>query len=331
MTDLSTIRVIPFCGKSEEWPIWSEKFLAKAKRYGFKDLLLGKLSIPKSDEVFDEVSDEGKKKAKIIELNEIAYTELILSIDVKTSSGKIAFNLVKGCKSKDYVDGNAATAWERLKNKYEPISAPSMVKLEKQFRDLSLKKNQDPEVWITELEDLRVRLEEMGSNISDDQFMIHILNNLTSDYELQLALMERRVGDKEKPLTVEEIRAELSLRFERLNMGSTNNDDKDVMEDQALFSGQFKGKCRNYGQIGHKSYQCKNRGKNNGGNNGNSNTSIYCTYCRKTGHLKKIALNSRRRKIKITITMRVNLPVIVTDRTLIQLMWLLRQPPKMKI
>ena len=150
MTDLSTIRVIPFCGKSEEWPIWSEKFLAKAKRYGFKDLLLGKLSIPKSDEVFDEVSDEGKKKAKIIELNEIAYTELILSIDVKNSSGKIAFNLVKGCKSKDYLDGNAATAWERLKNKLEPISAPSMVKLEKQFRDLSFKKNHDPEVWITE-------------------------------------------------------------------------------------------------------------------------------------------------------------------------------------
>ena len=81
----------------------------------------------------------------------------------------------------------------------------------------------------------------MGSGIFDNQFMIHILNNLTSDYELQLALMERRVGDKEKPLTVEEIRAELSLRFERLNMGSTNNDDKDVMEDQALFSSQCKG------------------------------------------------------------------------------------------
>jgi gag-polypeptide of LTR copia-type len=132
--------------------------------------------------------------------------------------------------------------------------------LEKQFRDLSLKKNQDPEVWITELEDLRIRLEEMGSSISDDQFMIHILNNLTLDYELQLALMERWVGDKEKSLTVEEIRTELSLRFERLNMASTNNNDKEVMEDQALFSGQFKGKCKNCGQFGHKSYQYKNRG-----------------------------------------------------------------------
>ena len=103
--------------------------------------------------------------------------------------------MVKGCKSKHYPDGNAATAWERLKNKHEPISAPSLVKLEKQFRELSLKKGEDPEVWITELEDLPVRLEAMDSSISDNQFMIHILNYLTLDYELQLTMMERRVGD----------------------------------------------------------------------------------------------------------------------------------------
>jgi hypothetical protein len=30
MTDLSTIRVIPFYGTNEEWPTWSKKFLAKA-------------------------------------------------------------------------------------------------------------------------------------------------------------------------------------------------------------------------------------------------------------------------------------------------------------
>jgi hypothetical protein len=76
------------------------------------------------------------------------------------------------------------------------------VKLEKQFRELSLKKGQDPEIWIMELEDLQVRLETMDSSISENQFMIHTLDNLTSDYDLQLAMMERRVGDIEKPLTV---------------------------------------------------------------------------------------------------------------------------------
>jgi gag-polypeptide of LTR copia-type len=149
-----------------------------------KDLLLGKLSIPRSDEEFDVTSEIGNEKSRIIKLNEIAFTELILSIDVKTSSSKTAFNLVKGCKTKDYPDGNAASAWEMLKNKYEPVSAPTLVELEKQFRELSLKKGQDPETWITELENLRVRLETMESSISENQFMFHILNNLTSDYEL---------------------------------------------------------------------------------------------------------------------------------------------------
>jgi hypothetical protein len=61
LTDLCTIRVIPLYRKADEWPIWSGKFLAKAKRYGFKDLLLEKLSILKIDEIFDDVSEEGKK------------------------------------------------------------------------------------------------------------------------------------------------------------------------------------------------------------------------------------------------------------------------------
>jgi hypothetical protein len=63
-----------------------------------------------------------------------------------------------------------------------------------------LKKGQDSEVWITELEDLHVKIENMNYCITENQFMIHTLNNLTSDYDLQLALMERRVGDADKPL-----------------------------------------------------------------------------------------------------------------------------------
>jgi hypothetical protein len=48
--------------------------------------------------------------SRIIERNEIAYIELILSIDVKSRNGKIIFNLVKVCKSKDYPDGKAVIA-----------------------------------------------------------------------------------------------------------------------------------------------------------------------------------------------------------------------------
>jgi gag-polypeptide of LTR copia-type len=185
--------------------------------------------------------------------------------------------------------------------------------LEKQFRQLALQKNQDPEVWLTELEDLRMKLEDMGSSMSDNQFMIHILNNLTSDYELQLALMERRIGDKEKPLTVDEIRDELNLCFERLSMKSASNNESDVLEEQALFSGRFKGVCQNCGMIGHKSVNNNKRrsinnrfshennnnnfsGNNSGNNDRNTLSKFYCTYCNKTGHLKKNCFKLKKRK-----------------------------------
>jgi hypothetical protein len=58
MTDLSTIRVIPFYGKSEEWPTWGDKVLSKARRYGFKDVLLGKVKVPRADEDYNMESEE---------------------------------------------------------------------------------------------------------------------------------------------------------------------------------------------------------------------------------------------------------------------------------
>jgi hypothetical protein len=106
MTDLITITVIPFYGKSKEWPTWSKMSLAKARRYGLKGVLLVKVS--KTDEDCDMESEEGKKLTIAADMNELAYTELILSIDDKTRSGKLAFNLVKGYKNKHYADGNAS-------------------------------------------------------------------------------------------------------------------------------------------------------------------------------------------------------------------------------
>jgi hypothetical protein len=135
----------------------------------------------------------------------------------------------------------------------------------------------------------------MGSGISERQFMIHVLNNLKSDYDLQVALLERRIGDVEQPLTVSEIRAELSLRFERITNNS-NKDNGDNLEEMAFYGGQFKGKCRNCGKIGHKLFQCKNRGHQNGNNNGgNSAGGIFGNYCHKPGHVKQNCLKLKKR------------------------------------
>ena len=162
MSDQSAIRVLIFSGIKEDWSIWSERFLAKAKRHGYKDVLLGKEVIPKSNEVIDEKTAEGKEKSKIVELNELAYSELVLSMDVKKATGKVAFQIVKSCKTKEYEDGNAAMVWEKLKKKYQPTSAPSLVKLECAFRKSVLKDKEDPGEWTTHLEAMQMQLEKMG-------------------------------------------------------------------------------------------------------------------------------------------------------------------------
>ena len=196
---------------------------------------------------------------KNADLNELAFTELILSIDVSNSSGKIAFGILKSCKTKDYEDGNATHAWEKLKKKFDPVSAPTLVKTERMFRESKLGRNEDPEIWINNLEDLRVKLEVMGSNMTDEQFLIQVLNSLTGDYELQMTLMEKRIGNKENPLTIDELKEDLNLRFERLSSKSESTRNDDYGEEKALFVTQFKGKCRNCGKLGHKSAQCKSK------------------------------------------------------------------------
>jgi hypothetical protein len=71
----------------------------------------------------------------------------------------------------------------------------------------------------------------MGSRILETQSMIHLLNNLILDHALQFALMERGVGDKDMPLTVEEIRAGISLCSEMLSMKSTRYDSSEYLEE----------------------------------------------------------------------------------------------------
>jgi hypothetical protein len=61
---------------------WSEKFLDKDKCSGLKHE--------------NEKTEQGKFLMENGDINEIAYTELIISIDVRRSSGKVVFSIIKG-------------------------------------------------------------------------------------------------------------------------------------------------------------------------------------------------------------------------------------------
>jgi hypothetical protein len=99
MSDISAIRILSFTAKKEEWSIWSEKFLSKARISGIKDILLGRVAIPKTNEENNDKTDEGKSNLKISDLNELDCTKLTLFINFRTSSGKVAFNMAARTKT----------------------------------------------------------------------------------------------------------------------------------------------------------------------------------------------------------------------------------------
>ena len=64
MSEVS-IRVIQFSGKSIDWAVWSEKFLARARRKKYRDILTVKFKVPDDKSAPDYSS--------ILKLNEEAY------------------------------------------------------------------------------------------------------------------------------------------------------------------------------------------------------------------------------------------------------------------
>jgi hypothetical protein len=70
------------------------------------------------------------------------------------------------------------------------VSAPSLVKTKRVFRECKLGKEEDPVTWTTNLEDLQLKMKLMGLFMIDDQFMFQTLNISTMKYKLQMLVLE---------------------------------------------------------------------------------------------------------------------------------------------
>ena len=218
-----SLRIIELSGSTQDWDIWSEKFKARGKRKGYVKLLTGKAKAPTQTE-FNAAesgsSEDDKKVKKLGELNELGYEDLILSINGSTKAGKVAFNLVKNCKTEDFPEGNCKQAWDRLVNKYSPKTTPSYISLKKDFTNSALESPEsDPDKWITELESLRAEMDavNISGKINDMDFMIHVLGNLPEEYEVAVESLEEKLEDTKNVLDIEDIRSKLNARFARLN------------------------------------------------------------------------------------------------------------------
>ena len=131
MSEMRSICVINFSGRTSDWEGWSEKFLARSKKKGYKKFLTGKDDIPTAEEYEKAVADVRESGDNIIKfngLNEETFEDIVLSISHAKRQNKIAFSLIENCKSAEYSAGNCKLSWDPLVAKYLPKTAPWLLK-----------------------------------------------------------------------------------------------------------------------------------------------------------------------------------------------------------
>ena len=154
-----------------------------------------------------------------------------------------------------------------------------------------MKKGVDPVYFITYLKDLWSRLADAGIKMTNEHFILQILNVTTKGYTTEVCLIEEKL-DKNEVVTVDNLKDCLSLEYERVQKWkANNNDDNDESEEEtekAFAATQFKGQCNYCGKYGHKAAECHQKKRDQEqqppGNNNNKRFNGNCNYCGKFGH-----------------------------------------------
>lgn len=173
---------------------------------------------------------EAKKKSFAHKANDHIYGSLVqLSYDMTF------FLAIEKAKMSDLPDGDAHQAWLNLIDRYAPTTITSEVDLRREFTGSTLG-TQTPDESIAELEHVRQHLRECpnAQPITDQEIILQVLDNLPSDYRLNVTILEAQHRE-----------GTLSL--------CAKNDKKDV----AFVSSCYKDTCHNCGIQWHKAHDCR--------------------------------------------------------------------------
>jgi len=159
----------------------------------------------------------------------------------------------------------------------------------------------------------------MKAGISDEDFIVHVLNGLPKEYKVQVSKLEERFGSTTNPLTIQDMQNELNLKFARLKCQSEEQSETD----QALAAfRRFKGKCSNCGKYGHKSSECRSKTTTTKSENGEGGKAkkgkttdkshIKCFNCGEMGHYKSKCPYDKSKKAMTKMTEKENDTVLMT-------------------
>ena len=292
--DILNATSIKFSGWKKYWKNWVSRFLAQAVMLNYHEILDGTEIAPKDSAT--TLSDEQKLNKKS---NQMAYFQLLAAVQAQEDIDMIQTS------TQDIKTGNARTAFEALRTKYEPSDSKSKMDLIKEYLETKPKENENPTVWLNKMKTLKDKVVKNGMSITDDDFVRRIIENLPNKHYRTFKIDVLNVLDNGN-LTETQLNKRL-MNYWRMTFNEETNIDDDI---EVIYHTQGqKIQCTICGITGHTRFNCnKQKEKESQQPNKYQPNEIYqspdpcqecgsrrhvtracwkkltCTYCHMTGH-----------------------------------------------
>ena len=113
-------------------------------------------------------------------------------------------------------DGLESKDWYNLLKQYQPSTTRDKINLDREIRNRRLNPGEDPDLWLSELNRLRLKMKNLfNEDINEKSFQLIIINGLPNEYSVTQSQLEFML-DKNEELTLEDIKTHLKSRYERL-------------------------------------------------------------------------------------------------------------------
>ena len=248
---------------------------------------------------------------------------ILLGMFEAALTDKVSYSQIKASITAEHLEGVASEVLKSLDKIHLKMRPSDKAEKLKMFRGMKLKRNENPEEFFTELDEMKADLLTIFTyKVEDDELIDIIIGGLNELY-METKVLLRMGQNSANIISISEIKDTIRLHYDTLlefkkvtvkhKSGKTkersNEDDSDEDRETALpvypHKTTYKGMCRTCGLRGHKAADCFENDKNKdkrpvgwktrkdkkgpgtaGGNGGKDKSQIECFFCKKKGHYK---------------------------------------------
>jgi len=236
-------------------------------------------------------------------MNQKAAGILLNSILTDTEKGQSVFYLIEKFHNAKagYAGGQFYKEWMAMTKRYEEVESKSIADLKEEHCGAKMRDDQQPSLFIVQMERLKIKMEEKGHEISDENFLLDMLSKLPESksssmmnpYQIKkLFIKEKMTGRHDLDMLTIDLEKTYAENIEDTKDKKGSNE----LEKGFYTSGKtFKGKCYNCGKMGHMGKDCRSKDIKKGNNNRNGSYNNRnggpkkrfmgtCNGCGKVGH-----------------------------------------------